>query len=197
MRVGQGEFGRRGGVATLAGGDGMMGRPVGRVRFVELLLAWTGLNPRLGRRRSSYVISLLKLAAWSMSVAGILRLSAWSAPFGYPGWRSGTLRWQSAWSRGRSAPLRSRRSADVLLVCLRMHVLRCRGVACVGPACLAALEQLQSRFDVDIGWIEVCSAAVRIQGIARLVVAGLVLQAVNMRQRRRFKIGTIKIGARD
>lgn len=174
----------------------MMGRPVGRVRFVELLLAWTGLNSRLGWRRSSYVISLLKLAARSMSVAGILRLSAWSAPFGYPGWRSGTLRRQSSWSRSRSSPLRSRRSADVLLVCLRMHVLRCRRVACVRPACLAALEQLQSRFDLDVGWIEVCSAAVRIQCIARLVVAGLVLHAVSMRQRRGFKIEIIKIGAK-
>jgi len=80
--------------------------------------------------------------------------------------------------------LRSWRSIDCgRLICLRMDILRKRCAVLVGHAAgwLAILKKLQACFDVYIGWVEIRSSLIGVEGICCLIVAGLVLVMVRTR----------------
>lgn len=63
------------------------------------------------------------------------------------------------------------------LISLWMNILRSGGAALIGHTSsgLPVLKQLQTCLDMDIGRIQVRCTLIGIQGIGRLVVAGLVL----------------------
>ena len=63
------------------------------------------------------------------------------------------------------------------LIGLGMNILRYRGVALIGSPsrCLPILQKLKARLDVYVGWVKIGCALVGIEGIGRLVVAGLIL----------------------
>lgn len=48
------------------------------------------------------------------------------------------------------------------LICVRINILWNGGISLVGASCLAALQQLQSRFDVSICGVEIGSASISI-----------------------------------
>lgn len=83
--------------------------------------------------------------------------------------------WRLRLLRCRASPLRARRSDSALvLVCLRVHVGR-HGRLRYLAVCTTVTQQLQPCLDMRVGWVQFSSPLIRIQGIADLVVAGLVL----------------------